>query len=376
MSKLKFKLKPLQNYHHPFQVTSVELKNGDEPDTKNAVITLVSTSEELKESNFLINVSLQKHEYESNLEFNIANALFMCLPHHWIAERKGVLVLPVEDSERCLQLVQTAMDTLAQDVSYESILKTHDMSRLFSFLLSFVFSTEYDANIVQSEVILASHILQNADAVVYNYDNYCKLNLSQTLKEELNYMFWSALGIMTRNNAIVFCDLSKGLDFSSLAHAKTDLTMENLLQSVECSLSYFDKTSVKREVNALVQHNQFTLSDHKLLIKNLLLVSQQRGSVNMHGMMQFKNTISILYRAYLVFVEKNTDEAQIPELNAVLDQTLIKFSLAQEATLTFKVLKDLFTVSKLPLNNQGNHDVEIIFSEEIINMIKSLALKS
>lgn len=92
--------------------------------------------------------------------------------------------------------------------------------------------------------------------------------------------------------------------------------------------------------------------------------------------MKYKNTIAILYRAYLVFIKQNTSENEIKKLNAMLDESIFRLSTSPQNTLTIKIVKDLFTIEKKTLNTYGNNDVDIILSEEISNIIKNLALVS
>src|SRR5690606_18236 len=141
---------------------------------------------------------------------------------------------------------------------------------------------------------------------------------------ELNYQFWSALAMMTRSNALVYADESQGTDFSNLAHSKIDLTAENLKKAIEISLPYFNKAHIKREIQDLLTHSDFDLSNKKITCKDMLMCSQQHGRLNMHGFMKYKNTIAILYRAYLVLVEMNANENEIKKLNTALDESVYR----------------------------------------------------
>ncbi|WP_410487373.1 hypothetical protein [Acinetobacter indicus] len=104
--------------------------------------------------------------------------------------------------------------------------------------------------------------------------------------------------------------------------------------------------------------------------------SHQRGKVNMHAYMKYKNTIAILYRAYLVSIKPIYDDKEIKKLNTVLDESIFRLSNSSQNTLTIKILTDLFTVEKKPFNANGNNDVNILLSEEISNVINNFALVS
>ena len=104
--------------------------------------------------------------------------------------------------------------------------------------------------------------------------------------------------------------------------------------------------------------------------------SHQLGKVNMHAYMKYKNTIAILYRAYVVSIKQNPDDKEIKKLNTILEESIFRLSTSSQSTLTIKMLNDLFTVEKKPSNAYGNNDVVIILSEEISNLIKNLALAS
>jgi len=268
------------------------------------------------------------------------------------------------------------MDTFAQEYSYESIIENQDMARLFGFLISSMIGIEFNPNPVNSEEAVASELLKNLDDVVYIYKNYLALNLSAELKAEINYQFWSAITMMTRSNALVYADSSKGNDFSSLASKMAALSAKSLKRAIETSLPYFNKAHIQREIRDLVAHTDFDLSNQKITCKDMIKPSHQHGKVNMHGLMKYKNTIAILYRAYLTFIEKKNDEIEIKKLNTILDESIFRLSTTSQNTLTIKILKDLFTVVKRPLNAYGSNDIEVIFSEEIFNLIKSQALVS
>src|SRR5690606_40899220 len=166
-------------------------------------------------------------------------------------------------------LAQTAMDTFAQEYSYESIIGNQDMARLFGFLISSMIGIEFNPNLVKSEAAVASELLKNLDDIVYIYKNYIALNLGPELRAEINYQFWSALTMMTRSNALVYADSSKGYDFSSLADKKTDLTAKNLKRAIETSLPYFTKAHIQREIRDLLAHADFDLSDKKIICKDM-----------------------------------------------------------------------------------------------------------
>ena len=268
------------------------------------------------------------------------------------------------------------MDTFAQEYNYESIIENQDMARLFGFLISSMIGIEFNPNPVKSEVAVASELLKNIDDIIYIYDNYMALDLSDELKAELNYQFWSAITMMTRSNALVYADNSRGMDFSSLANNKTNLTIKNLKKAIETSLPYFNKVHIQREIRDLLTHSDFDLSNKKITCKDMLLSSQQQCRLNMQEFMKYKNTIAILYRAYLLSVEMNSNENEIKKLNTIIDESVYRLRSSDQSSLTVKILKDLFTIVKKPLNAYGNNDVEVIFSEEISHTIKNYTLVS
>ncbi|HCQ9537832.1 TPA: hypothetical protein OMP89_003189 [Acinetobacter baumannii] len=376
MLEPKFKLIPLTNYRHPYQVEKVSyMETGDSRFTY-AVISLIPTNKNIKNTKYFIRVLMMNELLKSEVEFNIASGLFTSFIHPDVSVTTKGKLIPVQDSQLYESLAQTAMDTFAQEYSYESIIENQDMARLFGFLISSMIGIEFNPNPVNSEVAVASELLKNLDDVVYIYKNYSALNLSAELRAEINYQFWSAITMMTRSNALVYADSSKGNDFSSLADKKADLTAKNLKRAIETTLPYFNKAHIQREIRDLVVHTDFDLSSQKITCRDMIKPSHQHGKVNMHGLMKYKNTIAILYRAYLTFIEKKTNEVEIKKLNTVLDESIYRLSTSPQNTLTMKILKDLFTVVKRPLNVYGSNDVEVIFSEEIFNLIKSQALVS
>lgn len=376
MSEPKFKLRPIESYHHPYQVEDISYMNTEDPRFTYAVISLVPTDKNIEDATYFIRVLMMNEYLRSNAAFNIASGLFTSLIRPDVSVIIKDTLRPVEDSDLYEALAQTAMDTLAQEYSYESIIENQDMARLFGFLISSVIGIEFSPNPVKSEVAVASELLKNLDDIVYIYNNYLALNLSTELKAELNYQFWSALAMMTRSNALLYADDSQGTDFSNLAHSKINLTAENLKKAIEISLPYFNKAHIQREIQDLLTHSDFDLSNKKITCKDMLMSSQQRGSLNMYGFMKYKNTIAILYRAYLVSVEMNANENEIKKLNTVLDESVYRLRSSNQDSLTIKILEDLFTVVKKPLNTSGNNDVEVFFSEEISNVIKKQALVS
>src|SRR5690606_19674730 len=193
-----------------------------------AIISLKPTDKNIKDTQYFIRVLMMNEHLKSNAAFNIASGLFTSLIHPDVSVVIKDTLRPIEDSELYETLAQTAMDTLAQEYSYESIIENQDMARLFGFLISSVIGIEFSPNPVKSEVAVASELLKNLNDIVYIYNNYLALNLSTKLKAELNYQFWSALAMMTRSNALVYADNLQGADFSSLANSKSDLTAENL----------------------------------------------------------------------------------------------------------------------------------------------------
>lgn len=376
MSAPKFKLISLKNYRHTYQVKDISYMDTEDPRFTYAIISLKPTDKNIKDTQYFIRVLMMNEHLKSNAAFNIASGLFTSLIHPDVSVVIKDTLRPIEDSDLYEALAQTAMDTLAQEYSYESIIENQDMARLFGFLISSVIGIEFSPNPVKSEVAVASELLKNLNDIVYIYNNYVALNLSTKLKAELNYQFWSALAMMTRSNALVYADDLQGADFSNLANSKSDLTAENLKKAIGISLPYFNKAHIQREIRDLLSHSDFDLSNKKITCKDMLLSSQQRGRVNMQGFMKYKNTIAILYRAYLISVEINPNENEIKKLNTVLDESVYRLRSSDQGSLTIKILKDLFTVVKKPLNAYGNNDVEVIFSEEISNVIKKQALVS
>jgi len=330
----------------------------------------------IKNIEYFIRVLMMNELLKSDAEFNIASGLFTSFIHPDVSVATKSKLNPVQDSNLYEALAQTAMDTFAQEYNYESIIENQDMARLFGFLISSMIGIEFNPNPVKSEVAVASELLKNLDDIVYIYKNYIALNLGPELRAEINYQFWSALTMMTRSNALVYADSSKGYDFSSLANKKADLTPKNLKKAIETSLPYFNKAHIQREIRDLLAHADFDLSNKRITCKDMIMSSMQRGKVNMHAFMKYKNTIAILYRAYLVSIKQNTSENEIKKLNTILDESIFRISTSPENTLTIKILKDLFIIEKKPLNIHGNNDVDIILSEEISNIIKNLALVS
>src|SRR5690606_31284188 len=192
-----------------------------------------------------IRVLMMNNHLESNTEFNIASGLFTSLIHPDVSVVVKNIARPVQDSDLYEALAQTAMDTLAQEYSYASIIENQDMARLFGFLISSMIGIEFNPNPIKSEMAVASELLKNIEDIVYIYDNYMALDLSNELKAELNYQFWSAITMMTRSNTLVYMDNSRGTDFSSLANNKTNLTIKNLKKAIETSLPYFNKVHIQ-----------------------------------------------------------------------------------------------------------------------------------
>ena len=133
---------------------------------------------------------------------------------------------------------------------------------------------------------------------------------------------------------------------------------------------------IQREIQDLLTHSDFDVSNRKIICKDMLISSPQAGRLNMQVYIKYKTAIAILYRAYLVSVEKNIHESKIKRLNTILDESVYRLQSTGQDPLTLKILKDLFMIVKKPLNVDGNNDVEIIFSEEISNVIKNHALVS
>lgn len=376
MLEQKFKLVPPKNYRHPYKVEGISYMDTEDPRFTYAVISLISTNKNIKNNKYLIRILMMNDHLESNAEFNIASGLFTSLIHPDVSVVVKNIARPIQDSDLYEALAQTAMDTLAQEYSYASIIENQDMVRLFGFLISSMIGIEFNPNPVKSEVAVASELLKNIDDIVYIYNNYTSLELSNELKAELNYQFWSAITMMTRSNALVYADNSKGMDFSSLANNKTNLTTKNLKKAIETSLPYFNKVNIQREIRDLLAHSDFDLSHRKIICKDMIMPSKQIGRLNMGEYMKYKSVIAILYRAYLVYVDNNTNEHGIKKLNTILDESVYRLQSNEQNSLTFKILKNLFTIMKKPLNAHGHNDVEVIFSEEIFNIIKHHVLVS
>lgn len=376
MLEQKIKLVPPKNYRHPYKVEGISYMDTEDSRFTYAVISLISTNKNIKNNKYLIRILMMNDHLKSNAEFNIASGLFTSLIHPDVSVVVKNIARPVQDSDLYEALAQTAMDTLAQEYSYASIIENQDMARLFGFLISSMIGIEFNPNPVKSEVAVASELLKNIEDIIYIYDNYMALDLSDELKAELNYQFWSAITMMTRSNALIYVDSSKGTDFSSLANNKTNLTIKNLKKAIETSLPYFNKAHIRREIRDLLTHPDFDLSNKKIICKDMIMPSQQTGRLNMDSYMKYKNAIAILYRAHLVSVEKNSDEKEIKRLNTILDESIYRLQSSGQNALTIKILKNLFTIVKKPLNTYGHNDVEIVFSEEISNVIKNHALVS
>lgn len=376
MLEQKFKLVPPKNYRHPYKVEGISYMDTEDPRFTYAVISLISTNKNIKNNKYLIRILMMNDHLESNAEFNIASGLFTSLIHPDVSVVVKNIARPIQDSDLYEALAQTAMDTLAQEYSYASIIENQDMVRLFGFLISSMIGIEFNPNPVKSEVAVASELLKNIDDIVYIYNNYTSLELSNELKAELNYQFWSAITMMTRSNALVYADNSKGMDFSSLANNKTNLTTKNLKKAIETSLPYFNKVNIQREIRDLLAHSDFDLSHRKIICKDMIMPSKQIGRLNMGEYMKYKSVIAILYRAYLVYVDNNTNEHGIKKLNTILDESVYRLQSNEQNSLKFKILKNLFTIMKKPLNAHGHNDVEVIFSEEIFNIIKHHVLVS
>lgn len=376
MLEPKFKLKPLKNYPHPYQVENVSYMETGDPRFTYAMISLVPTNRNIKNTKYFIRVLMMNELLKSDVEFNITSGLFTSFIHPDVSVATKGKLSPVQDSHLYEALAQTAMDTFAQEYSYESIIENQDMARLFGFLISSMIGIEFNPNPVKSEVAVASELLKNLDDIVYIYDNYLALNLSTELRAELNYQFWSALTMMTRSNALVYADTSKGYDFSSLADKKVDLTAKKLKRAIETSLPYFNKAHIQREMRDLLAQVDFDLPNKKITCRDMFSSYQQESKLNMHAYMKYKNTIAILYRAYLVSVKQNNDDKDIKKLNTVLDESVFRLSSTSQNTLTIKILKDLFTVEKKASNDYGNNDVDILLTEEISQIIHNQILTS
>lgn len=376
MLEPKFKLIPLKNYPHPYQVKKVSYMETGDPRFTYAVISLVPTNNNIKNTEYFIRVLMMNELLKSDAEFNIVSGLFTSFIHPDVSVAIKGKLSPVQDSNLYEVLAQTAMDTFAQEYSYESIIENQDMARLFGFLISSMIGIEFNPNPVKSEVAVASELLKNLDDIVYVYKNYVALNLNAELRGEINYQFWSALTMMTRSNALVYADSSKGYDFSSLANKKADLTPKNLKKAIETNLPYFNKAHIQREIRDLVAHADFDLSNKKITCKDMIMPSSQGGKVNMQKFMKYKSALAILYRAYLVFIKQINDKKEIKKLNTVLDESVYRLSNSPQNSLTIKILNDLFTIEKKPLNAYGNNDVNILLSEEISNIIKAYILAS
>lgn len=376
MLEPKFKLIPLKNYRHPYQIEKVSYMETGDPRFTYAVISLVPTNKNIKNTIYFIRVLMMNELLKSNAEFNIASGLFTSFIHPDVSVAIKGKLSPVQDSHLYEALAQTAMDTFAQEYSYESIIENQDMARLFGFLISSMIGIEFNPNPVKSEVAVASELLKNLDDIAYIYKNYVALNLSAELRAEINYQFWSAITMMTRSNALVFADTSRGYDFSSLAEMKADLTAKNLKRAIETSLPYFNKVHLQREIRDLLVHADFDLSNKKITCKDMIMSSPRHGRVNMHAYMKYKNTLAILYRAYLVFKRQNNDDKEIKKLNTIMEESIYRLSISSQNIMTINILKDLFTIEKRPLNAYGNNDIDILLSEEISNIIKYNVLVS
>src|SRR5690606_33563228 len=233
MLEPKFKLVPLVNYRHPYQVEKVSYMETDDSRFTYAVISLIPTNKNIKNTKYFIRVLMMNELLKSNVEFNITSGLFTSFIHPDVSVINKGKLIPVQESQLYEALAQTAMDTFAQEYSYESIIENQDMARLFGFLISSMIGIEFNPKPVNSEVAVASELLKKLDDVVYIYKHYSALNLSGELRAEIHDQFWSAITMMTRSNALVYADSSKGNDFSSLANKKADLSAKNLKRAIE-----------------------------------------------------------------------------------------------------------------------------------------------
>ena len=81
MLEPKFKLIPLANYRHPYQVEKVSyMETGDSRFTY-AVISLIPTNKNIKNTKYFIRVLMMNELLKSEVEFNIASGLFTSFIH-------------------------------------------------------------------------------------------------------------------------------------------------------------------------------------------------------------------------------------------------------------------------------------------------------
>lgn len=374
MSDLKLELIRPANYKHPYKVVGFDVTDTDESLIKDANFYLKSTTRSSK-TDYIISMSMHKDELKNNAKFNIAKSFLQFLPHHAIGEVVDDEYRPIDDLEIITSLVCTTMDTLAQEVPYDSIMEKNELAHAFVMLITSMTDVEYNPNPVEAEILTASDLISNIDPIMYLYQQFQSLLLSQEQIEIVNYAFWTGLTASTRCNALVFENRSK-IAFSALAHANANVTESVLREAIYTSLNYFDKDHLKMEIKAILEHNVFDATHKKITISPLYLKGPRQALLNSFGYMQVKNSIAILYRAYLVFIKKKTDEKELKELNKILDVTLMKLSLNGSDAGFITILDGLFVIKKLEANDEGNNDAEVHFNEEISDLIKMLFYKS
>lgn len=373
MSDLKFEFKRPANYKHHFKVVAFQVSDTDESIIKNANFFLKSTDPS-DNSEYIISMSMNENELKQNAKFNIASSFFSFLPHHMVGSIVNNEFIPVDDIKTITSLVCTTMDTLAQEISYASIIERNDIISTFFMLITSLTDAEYNPNPVQSELLTASDLKENIYPILYLYEQFQSLLLTKEQKADINYAFWTGLTATTRSNAMVFSDDSTA--FTPMAMAKATVTEANLLKAIEVSLNYFDKEHLKTELKAIISNPSFDANKKLFNITPLYLKNPKQALLSQVGYMQVKNLIAILYRAYLVFIKNEPNEKILKRLNRDVDIALMKLSLNGSDAGFLTILDDLFELKKLPANENGHNDAQVQISEQLKELIQRLILKS
>ncbi len=97
MLEPKFKLIPLTNYRHPYQVEKVSyMETGDSKFTY-AVISLIPTNKNIKNTKYFIRVLMMKELLKADVEFNIASGILTSFIHPDVSVATKGKLIPVQD---------------------------------------------------------------------------------------------------------------------------------------------------------------------------------------------------------------------------------------------------------------------------------------
>lgn len=379
MTKPNFNFTLQKNFPHPFSVIAFNSAESDEDGLKNAAFMILPTTKELEGKQFIVKSTMLNQELETNAEFNIANNFFKVLPFLQVVQIENNEIKEIDIPVLYRSLVSTTMDTLAQTISYDQLFENDEppLANSLANMIAALLGIDHPLSSDKVEVALASELESKVDEIYEIYHIYAGLQLSKQNREKLNYHFWSALTMISCCNNLVFVDESVGYDFSQLAYKKVTPTVEIIKKAIKVSLPYFDKKHIKREIADMIKHDEFELANNRITCQNLIInLKNEKRMIQITPYVKFKVTISILYRAYLTFIKSNTQEKLIKQFDADLEKTLRSIIQHPNEAYSTKILDDLFTIVKKPRNTLGNHDVDVFFSEEITDLIKSLALKS